>query len=138
MIFRLERYSSNEWLEKSRLTHKVVFGEDRDPLMNRIDYGLVVFGDDVPCGYATVIEVDKETAYMQHGGAFPSVSKSIYAIKCYQMIIKWLKERYKIITTKIFSTNIPMLKLAFSVDLIINGAEIFDGKVLLNLAWRQE
>ena len=138
MNLYLQKITPDMWKLMSSTTHKVSFGEDRDPEMDRIDYALVVNNDKEPCGYCTIIEIDKNSAYMQHGGAFPSVEKNVYTVKCYFMFINWLKEHYSCISTRILNQNIPMIKLAMAAGLRISGTELNDGDLFLSLLWKKK
>lgn len=111
MNLYLEKVLPEKWAEVSQVTHRLSFGYERTPDMDRIDYALVVTNDNEPCCYATIIELDKESVYMQHGGAFPNVQKQVYTVKGYFMFINWLKEQYHSISTRILNTNVPMMKL---------------------------
>jgi len=117
--------------------HKISFNIERENAMNKISYALLVTNDNAPCCYATVIELDKDAAYMQHGGAFPSVEKSIYTSKGYFMCINWLKEHYKSISTRVFNGNIPMIKLHLAGNFLINGLDANDGDIYLNFNWKK-
>lgn len=134
----LNKLDPEEWKKMSPLAHQISFGRDRDPEMDRIDYVLLVNNDREPCCYATIIELDKESVYMQHGGSFPSVAKGVYTVKGYFMFLNWLKERYETISTRILNTNIAMLKLAFAAGLIVNGMDMSEGYIFLNLIWNKK
>jgi hypothetical protein len=136
---RLETLSPVGWRELSKNAHLATFGVDRDPDQDRVNYALLVHNDKVPCSYATIIELDSKTAYMQHGGAFPSVAKTVHTVKSYVMMTDYLKSRYDIVSTKIQNKNLPMLKLALAAGLEINGLEISEGKdVFLILKWEKK
>lgn len=128
-----------EWQNISAITHKVSFGQERSPEMDRIDYALVAFNDEKePVGYCTIIEIDKNSIYMQHGGAFPNIAKSVWTVKTYFMFLNWLKDDYKSITTRTWNENLPMLKLAMSAGLRINGTHFDDGELFVNLIWKKK
>jgi RimJ/RimL family protein N-acetyltransferase len=133
----LQKVEPEEWKTMSSMTHKVSFGSDRDSDHDRIDFALVAYNDEGPFGYCTVIEIDKNSAYMQHGGAFPNIEKSIYVSRCYALFVNWLRERYSVISTRILNQNVPMLKLAMAVGFRINGTYSEDGDVLVNFLWKK-
>lgn len=136
MNLSLEILSKEEWKPMSELAHKISFGKDRPSEMDRIDYAMLIKNESDPCCYATLIEIDRDSVYMQHGGAFPNVEKSVYTVKGYFMFINWLKEQYKCISTKILNKNVAMIKLALSAGLEIIGVEFNDGDIFLNLMWK--
>lgn len=137
MNLYLEKASKEEWSKLSHDVHMTSFGESRPADQDRIDYALVIRNDDAMCGYATIIEIDKSSAYMQHGGAFPAVKDSPFSIRCYFMMMNWLKEHYDIISTRILNKNTPMVKFALTAGLEINGIDVVDGNVFLNLFWKK-
>jgi hypothetical protein len=134
----LEKLLPDAWKNVTREAHMISFGIDRDPDMDRIDYALFVRNDSDPCCYSTIIEIDKLSVYMQHGGAMPNVAKGVYTVRGYLMMINWLKENYSTISTRILNTNIPMIKCAMAAGLLVNGVEINDGETFLSLLWKKK
>lgn len=114
------------------------FKEERDPDFDRYDYAIICNNEkrDI-LAYATILEHDARSAYMQHGGTFST--NGLITVKSYMLIIDWLKKKYPILTTRIFNTNVPMLKLALQAGFLIHGVEYypdnnnFKGGVLLCL-----
>lgn len=135
MKLSLERINSDEWKKFSESAHMIAFREVRTNDHDRIDYALIVRNEKDICAYATLIEIDKKTVYMQHGGAMPNVEKSVNVIKCYFMIMNWLKEQYNYISTKVLNLNAPMIKLAMSAGLVITGVECVNNLIFLNFMW---
>lgn len=133
----LDKLQPNDWGKMSHAAHLTTFYLDRKAEMDRIDYALLVHNQEEPCCFATLIEIDKDSVYMQHGGAFPAVAKGVYTVKGYVMITNHLKEHYKNISTKILNKNIPMIKMAIAVGLEINGVEMIDGDIFLHLMWKR-
>ncbi len=121
----------------SESAHMVVYGKERKADLDRIDFALLVRNDRDPCGFSTIVEVSKESAYMQDGGAFPSAAKSVLSVKGYMLIINWLKERYKYITTHIPNRNFPMLKLALAAGFMVMGVEVHQNVIYLNCQWER-
>lgn len=117
------------------MIHRAVFNEIRESSENRYNYALVVANSDKMVAYATVIEMDDETAYMQHGGAFPEFQGTAVVKRAYGMLISYLKAHYKRISTRIQNTNVPMIKLALSEGLLINGCFCYERDVFLSLGW---
>jgi hypothetical protein len=134
----LEKLPPEKWAELSKSAHLATFGTDRDPAQDRINYALLVHNQEAPCSYSTIIELDSKSAYMQHGGAFPNVAKSVWTVKSYVLMTNYLKERYETVSTKIFHKNTAMLKLAMAAGLSVSGLEVVDGHdIFLILSWRK-
>ena len=138
MNLHLERLTPDDWSKLSKDAHKIVFCDEREPEMDRIDYALLVTDGETPCCFSTQIELDEKSVYMQHGGAFPSVANGIYTVKGYFMLINELKKKYSVISTRTWNLNIKMIKLALAAGLLINGVEFIDGEIFLNLMWRKD
>lgn len=123
-------FSSTEWKMYSEHAHLAVFGELRPKEMDRIDFCIVIEKENLPMSYATIRELDSETAYMQYGGAFPSSEKSVKAFDCYILTISELKKKnYKRISTLIENKNIPMIKFALKCGFLIVGIRTFENKI---------
>lgn len=129
----LEKVSLEEWNKLSDSAHWTCFEEGRDPSLNTFDFALVVFTDDKICAYATILETDKETAYMQHGGSFPETRGTANTRRAYHMIMNFLRENYKFSTTQIGSFNRSMLKLALSENFLITGMHQYNKDIYLHL-----
>ena len=134
---RLEQLNPGDWRQISANAHWASFGRPRSPDFDRIDYSLFVHDGARPCAYATLIEIDQESVYMQHGGAFPGTSKTTLTMRSYIMMTNWLKERYKTISTQISNLNIPMLKMAMAVGFVISGTELNEGELFLKMLWKK-
>jgi hypothetical protein len=114
--------------------HAVCFNENRPKEMNTFDFALLATDkDDNAIAYATCIEIDSESVYMQHGGAFPNAKKSMKAVNAYHRFIAFLREKFKRASTRIQNINIPMLKLAFSAGFIVNGCDCHGDEIYLHL-----
>lgn len=135
---KIEVLSSEEWADLSEDAHKLCFGEHRPSGFNTVDYALLVVDEYAkPVAYATIIEHDRYSAYMQHGGAFPESEKSIKTVRAYHMILHFLKHQYTRITTRIKNSNLSMLKLAFSGGLLVHGVDCIGGDIFLGLLWEK-
>lgn len=132
---RVEKVSYMEWNKLAQSAHKIAFGEERPSWMNTFDFAIVCFNNDQIMSYATVIEMDKKTAYMQHGGAMPNVKGTAASYHCYDATIGFLKERYERITTRIENTNLAMLKFAMKQGLLIVGVDHWPNECFLHLRW---
>lgn len=135
---RVEKVSYMEWNKLAEAAHKIAFGEERPAWMNTFDFAIVCFEDEKILSYATIIEMDKNTAYMQHGGAMPSTKGSTRSYLTYEKTIEFLKANYRRITTRIQNTNIPMLKFAMKQGLLIHGVDYYPGEIFLHLRWERE
>lgn len=129
----VERVSIDEWNKLSSDAHRIAFNEDRDPSVNTFHYCLVVFDESKIRAYATILEMDKGTAHMQHGGAMPETKGTVSAVKAYSLIMSRIRESYKRVTTHILNTNVPMLKLALSEGFRIIGCDYHDDGIYLHL-----
>lgn len=125
MNIELQVVPRDEFSKIDSLVHKACFGEDRPSDFNRYDYALICrnIDKDILTAYATILEHDSETAYMQHGGALSD--DRMATVKSYLMMIKWLKEKYEVITTRILNTNTAMLKMAMQAGFLIHGVESY-------------
>lgn len=135
MTFRLEKVPPTEWNKLAEDAHLICFQERRPSSANTFDFALVCFDEKEIFSYATIVETDSETAYMQHGGAMPNIKSSIHVKRVYHETVSWLKERYKKITTRVKNTNVAMLKLAFSEGLLVQGVICYPEGVFLQLGW---
>lgn len=135
----LKRLTLEEWGVVSEEAHALVFNEVRPPSFNTFDYALMVSDEnDRPVCYATLIEMDRHSVYMQHGGAFPEVAKTTRVARGYHLMIAYLKEHNVKIATRVLNTNLPMLKLALSAGLLINGIDMVGHEIFLNMSWVRE
>lgn len=121
---RVERIDREKWDIIAEDAHLSCFSEFRPKGFNRFNYAIMAIDkDERPCAYATILELDQETAHMQHGGAFPNVRGTIISTKAYHHLIQYLRQNYKVATTYIKNTNISMLKLAMSAGFIAVGLD---------------
>jgi hypothetical protein len=136
MKFSVERITPAQWDEIAFNAHLVLFNEVRPAAYNTVDFAIIgTTEEDEIASYATIIEMDKETAYMQHGGAMPNIRGTVGTKRMYHEMIQWLKERYKRISTRVHATNVPMLKLAMSEGLIVHGCDCYKDGVYVHLGW---
>lgn len=119
----MEKVSLEEFKKLSKEIHYASFNEHRPSDLETFDYAMVCYNDrNKITAYSTIIEHDAESAYMQHGGTFPDIAK-FEVVKSYLLMVKFLKEKYKYISTRIYNDNIAMLKLAFTGGFLIHGIE---------------
>lgn len=125
MNLELVKVQPEVWKEVSAETIKHSLGYDWPPEKNRVSFALVVQSSDdkTPYCYSTVVEFDSESAYMQHGGNFPSAYGTALTAKGYFKMIEFLRGQYKNLSTRILNKNLPMIKLALSVGFLIVGTQ---------------
>jgi len=109
-----------DWKLISRGIHSLVFNENR-LCEDRIDYAILMVKNGEAAGYATVIETDSETAYLQYGGALPEFRGSALAYRGLVKIIDYLKQKYKHIYTKVHNENTVFLKMCLNIGYKIVG-----------------
>jgi hypothetical protein len=131
-VYSVVKIPAIDWRELSKQAHFVTFGEYREGI-DRVDYALLCMWDGATGGYVTVKEMDKDTAYIQHGGVFPDFQKSIYAFGGFVKLLKVLKSDYKRVWTRVVNTNIPMIKLALSQGFVITGCTFVCNKLYLEM-----
>ena len=128
---KLIKMNSEEWSKYAENAHLVVFNERRPADFNRIDFTILITYADVPQTFATCRELDKETVYLQYGGAFPPAMNTVRSFRCYELTICELANNYKRATTLIENENTTMLKFAMRVGFRIIGVRMFEGKIYL-------
>jgi hypothetical protein len=128
----LEKLSIDEFSKIAENVHLGAFGEIRPASFNRFNYALVCTSEAKGLtAYSTIIEHDAESAYMQHGGTFLKKNEAFMTVRSYLMMIGFLKENYKLITTRIFNDNLPMIKMALEAGFMITGCESLKEGTLL-------
>lgn len=144
MDVSVAQVSRDEFNKIAEEVHLGCFSEYRPKDMNRFNFALLASSQEKGLtAYATVLEHDSESAYMQHGGCFHPDNKML-TTKSYLKMIEWLKMKYPVVTTRIFNWNIPMIKLALQAGFLIHGVEYykesenFKGGVLLCLHLESE
>lgn len=139
MEIRVNKINKGEWISMSKNAHLICFNEARDPMMDRIDYALINEKDGDPINYCTVRELDSESVYWQHGGAFPNSKGTGSSFYSYKRNAQWcFDEGYERITTYIENINLAMLKIALKVGFLIIGTRSFKGHVMLELILEKE
>lgn len=134
MTLSLEKVSKEDWALISKGAHGYSFGVDRDPSFDRISYALIVKKDDELAAFCTVIEIDGESAYMQHGGNFKPIEGTTLTLRAYMMFVNYLAENYKIVSTRVWNKNKAMLKISWAAGFVVVGCEISKaGDLYLNL-----
>lgn len=128
-------FSKAEFEPIAANAHLVCFGETTPKDFDRYDYALIVEDENgTPLCYSTIRELDADSCYMKHGGAFPSSKGTINSFLSYEKMIDFLKNKYKNINTLIENKNTPMIKFAMKVGFLVTGVRNFKGCVLVEFS----
>lgn len=131
--------SLDDWKVMSKNAHSLCFEDEQDPSILTCSYVLFLTDkSDTPAGYATVIEINTLSAYLQHGGAMPHLRGTSGAAVAYKTTIDFVKQKYEKLSTKIRNDNIRMLRLAMSEGFRICGVESTDGETYVLLSWGRD
>jgi len=122
-MMEVQRFSLEEFNVISKQVHLNCFNEIREEEVNTFDFALMAIHKGEPVAYATCIEFDKDTCYMQHGGSLPGGHGTINTARGYVKMLMFIKEKYPMITTRIQNTNVRMLKLALGAGFIPIGID---------------
>lgn len=135
MTLGVQRVGATDWHAYAADAHKAVFNEIMPPEYDRIDFAVVTVDLDEKkiLGYMTCRELDHESVYLKHGGAFPPAVGRQVVVRGYRMMLAELLATYKRLTTLVENTNRTYLKLALSVGWIPIGIRNFKGTVLVEL-----
>ena len=135
MKTKLFKISAQEWEAYETHAHRAVFAETLPPGTQRIDFALLVVDEatDKPVAYMTLRELDSANIYMKHGGSFDLIRGTGASLSCYKVMLEWLEQRYKNLTTLVENTNIVYLKMAMSQGFRVIGIRNFQGTILLEL-----
>jgi len=120
---KLEQVSPDQWSQLAEDAHLICYNEIRPKWMNTIDYALVVYDEEKIKMYATIIEMEKGVAHMQHGGAMPETKGTAVSFRAYKSIIMHLAEKYEATVCNIENTNRNMLMIALKMDFIPVGID---------------
>lgn len=129
----VEKLTPAEWKLLSEDAHKVAFGTVKPSELERIDYALVCVEGVQLQGYLTAKEMDAKTVYWQFGGAFPGTKGTTNAFLGYLSFVRWTKERYDRVQTRIENKNTAMLKMALKVGFEIVGVRVTQGCTMVEL-----
>ncbi len=133
MDLRVEKWTKEKWEVISADAHIVCFGLTRPSHLDRVDYANMLLDEnDHLAGYATVLEMDSETAYLQYGGIFPNYKDTIYPLKGFMKMLGRMSEQYKRVTCKVENTNKVFLKFCLKADFVPVGVTNFKGKILVD------
>lgn len=122
----------HQWKEMAENAHVAVFDETWDKNLERITFALLMVDkEDQIISYATAQEIDKETVYLQYGGAFPKFRGSPVVYKSFCEMVDFLKKSYKTIRTYVENVNYPMLKFYMKNNFLVTGVRYFKEFTLL-------
>lgn len=135
MNIQIMKISAMDWkVHFSENAHLISFVEKRPASMDRIDYALLaVEPEKNALGFATIRELDAESAYIQYGGPFPTIKSTINIYKVYQKFLDLMQGQYKRLTCLVENDNLPYLKLAMKCGFRIIGVRTFKGSILVEL-----
>lgn len=135
MNVEVEYIAGREWARFAPDAHKAVFSETLPPEYDRIDFALLAVDKEQarPVAYLTARELDKESVYLKHGGAFDPLKGTFHSLAVYLSLLNWLKEKYARITTLVENTNSVYLRLALAAGFTIIGIRNFKGSILVEL-----
>jgi hypothetical protein len=128
MSFKLELITAKQWEGMSAFAHRISFGKSYAAGFERVDFAiLAIDACEIPMGFITVMELNKNHIYWQYGGVFPGTKDTVNSYKIYAGARDLCAQTYKSVSTFIENDNITMLKFAFKLGFKIIGMKhIFD------------
>jgi RimJ/RimL family protein N-acetyltransferase len=123
MTLEIVKLDAGQWDDICSSTLKYSFGYEWPKGKTRADFAIIVQDKttQTPYGYASIIELDSESVFLEHGGNFKSTISTSFTFRGYSMIIDYLKEKYRNLSTRILNTNTAMLKMALKAGFIVTG-----------------
>lgn len=126
------------WAKYSRDAHLIVFTENRHPEMDRIDFTIILEHGGLPHSFATIRELDAESAYYQHGGLFPPALGKGDAHEYFRATTDIILSKYRRVNCLIQNTNVKMQKVALGGGFLPIGIRNFKGDVFVEYAKERE
>lgn len=121
---KLNLFTPLEWKKYASDAHLLAFNEIRDSDSFAYDFILASFTNDGEMtGYIAVQEFDKKSAVLQDGCTFPNLRNTTHPARSYKLALKYLKEKYDILSCTILNSNVAMLKMAMSEGFRIIGVD---------------
>ena len=130
---KIVKLSKDEWATFSQDAHRAVFDEIRPAFMDRIDYALIFDVGGQSIGFATIRELDNESAYIQFGGKYDGVCTPHLAVEAISMLTEKLLTQYERITCLVRNDNIRFLKIALHVGMKAVGCRTFKNEIFLEM-----
>lgn len=128
--------------------HMAIFGEFKDRKSNRFDFVILVEEEvrtqllkqeeRVPVGLMACKEIDAESVWILYGGAFEKFRKTSIIVPGFHMMIDFLRTKYKRVRIDSKTSNIAMIKLAYSKGFEIVGVENQLGEMFVNMELKGE
>ena len=129
--------SPEKWANYSQNAHKAVFGEMRDPSLDRISYAMLVHNDERPIGFTTCREIDSESIYWQYGGCFKG-NVGIPSVRAFEAVFNDSKQKYKRITTLVKNDNVNYLHMLMKFGFRAIGLRTFKNEIFLEMFWGEQ
>lgn len=132
MKIDVKAINKQDWRTLAVGAHLAVFNETWTPDRERIDFALLTVDEENKMiMYATIREMDSQSAYIQYGGSFPDYRGSVHSIDSFRAILKWLFDHYVNVSFFTENTNWAMLKFAIREKFRVICTRTFDGHVML-------
>lgn len=120
--------TKEQWKAVERESHADLFGDEYGELFKEYNFVvLVTLGPDMVC-YATIKELDGDTAFLNFGGTFRRYRGQNLTSQCLEKILACLKPQYKYIGFCCRTKNIAMIKVGLN-----NGFQMIGMKLILGL-----
>lgn len=137
MRYSIQKYNADEWRELGHYAHRLVFQENRDPLIDRISFALLAHNGEEPVGYVTCRELDSESLYWQYGGAMDEF-RGFTAVTAFKLFFDHCRENYNRISMLVKNDNIKCLHLLMKMGFVAIGIRFFGGDIFLEMFWKKE
>jgi hypothetical protein len=137
MNFEVIKCTPEKWANYSKYAHRAVFGETRDPQLDRISYAMLVHNNDRPIGFTTCREIDRESLYWQYGGCFDG-NKGIPAVRAFEAVFNDSKQKYKRISTLVKNDNVNYLHMLMKFGFRAIGIRVFGNEIFLEMFWGEQ
>jgi hypothetical protein len=121
----ISQLNGEQWGEVSEAFHQLVFSHQREKTTERVT-GAFVDMDSTgrPFGFATYIELDDATVYLQFGGVIGPRQKTPKSYKRFVAFVEELQTKYEFIKTKVSSKNSLYIMMCLKAGFRINGVEV--------------
>ena len=117
-----------EWESIESFAHEELFGKEYLDLYKDYNFAVLVSGGaDMVC-YATIKELDADTAFLNFGGTFKKYQSQYLTSECLKKIKDTLTKKYKYVGFCCRTKNIAMIKVGLN-----NGFNIIGMKLVLGL-----
>lgn len=115
----------------SESAHLAGFKRYKDPMLEKIDFALLIHENDEVVAYATFKELDKENLYCQFCAGLGEHRGHLNSWRAFMSGIGFISERYKRVSALVENDNFPMLKMAWKAGFRICGIRVFRGNILV-------